>query len=134
MRRLLLPAAAALCAAACASPAPCTQALCPSRVEGSYKVTGWDKSLTVAPGQPAVPVVSDSTVDVLDGSDEFVDRKAVVRAAAGSSSRFAVSTGSVKNAIASIAVSSGDVSVALSSGAERSPIAPGSVYSLPNRK
>lgn len=132
MRRLLLAAAAL--SAACASPAPCTQALCPSRVDGSYKITGWDKSLTVGPGQPAVPVVSDSTVEVLDGSVEFTNRKAVVRAAAGSSFRFTVSTGSVKNAIASIAVSSGDVSVALSSGAERSPVAPGSAYSLPNRK
>jgi hypothetical protein len=133
MRRLLL-AAAVLSAAACASPAPCTQALCPSRVDGSYKVTGWDKSLTVAPSQPALPVVTDSTVDVLDGSVEFTNRKAVVRAAAGSSFRFTVSTGSVKHAIPSIAVSSGDVSIALSSGAALAPIPPGSVYLLPNGK
>lgn len=131
MRRLLL-AAAVLSAAACASPAPCTQALCPSRVDGSYRVGGWDKTVTVTPGTPALPVVSDSTVDVLDGSVEFVNRKSVVRAAAGSSFRFSVSTGSVKSAVASIAVSSGDVSVALSSGAALSPVAPGTVYPLPN--
>ncbi|HXS99840.1 MAG TPA: hypothetical protein VN915_04145 [Elusimicrobiota bacterium] len=133
MRRLLL-AAAVLSAAACASPAPCTQALCPSKVDGSYRVGGWDKTVTVSRDTPALPIVSDSTVDVLDGNVEFTNRQAVVHATSGSSFRFTVSTGSVKNAIASIAVSSGDVSVALSSGAERSPIPPGSVYPLPNRK
>ena len=131
MRRLLL-AAAVLSAAACASPAPCTQALCPSRVNGSYRLVGWDKTVTVTPDQPAIPVVNETSVDVLDGSVEFVNRKAVVRAAAGSSFHFTVSTGSVKNAVASISVSSGDVSIALSSGAERSPIPPGTVYPLPN--
>ena len=131
MRRLLL-AAAVLAASACASPAPCTQALCPSRVDGSYKVTGWDKSLTVAPSQPALPVVSDSTVDVLDGRVEFVNREATVRAEAGSSFRFSVSTGSIKNAVASIAVSSGSVSVSPSSGAALSPVSPGTTYPLPN--
>lgn len=133
MRRLLL-AAAVLSAAACASPAPCTQALCPTRVDGSYRVNGWDKSVTVAPGQPAVPVVPDSSVDVLDGSVEFVNRKAVVRAAAGSSFRFTVSTGSVAAAVASIAVSSGDVSVALSTGEAPSSVAPGAVYLFPSVK
>lgn len=133
MRRLLL-AAAVLSAAACASPAPCTQALCPSRVEGSYRVGGWDKTVTVEPGQPALPIVSDSSVDVLDGRVEFVNRKAVVRAAAGSSFRFSVSTGSISAAVASIAVSSGEVSVALSSGAAPSPVAPGSSYALPKGK
>jgi hypothetical protein len=132
MRRLLL-AAAVLAASACASPAPCTQALCPSRVDGSYRVGGWDKTVTVAPGQPALPVVSDSSVEVLDGSVEFVNRKAVVRASAGSSFRFTVSTGSISAAVAAIAVSSGDVTVALSSGAPAA-IPPGAVYKLPNRK
>jgi hypothetical protein len=131
MRRLLL-AAAVLSAAACASPAPCTQALCPSRQDGSYRVSGWDKSVTVAPGQPALPVVSDSSVDVLDGSVEFLNRRAVVRAAAGSSFRFAVSTQAAH--VASIAVSSGEVTVALSSGAAPSPVAPGAVYPLPSEK
>ena len=131
MRRLLL-AAAVLSAAACASPAPCTQALCPTRADGSYRVGGWDKTVTVAPGQPALPVVSDSSVDVLDGSVEFMNRQAVVRASAGSSFRFTVSTQAAH--VASIAVSSGEVAVALSSGAAASPVAPGSVYPLPSGK
>jgi hypothetical protein len=131
MRRLLL-AAAVLSAAACASPAPCTQALCPSRQDGSYRVSGWDKTVTVAPGQPALPVVSDSSVEVLDGRVEFVNRRAVVRAAAGSSFRFSVSTAALH--VATIEVSSGDVSVALSSAAAPSPLAPGAVYPLPSEK
>lgn len=131
MRRLLLTSLV-LSAAACASPAPCTQALCPSRQDGSYRVSGWDKTVTVAPGQPALPVVSDSSVDVLDGRVEFVNRRAVVRAAAGSSFRFSVSSDSAH--VASIAVSSGEVSVALSSSSAPSFVTPGAAYPLPAEK
>jgi hypothetical protein len=128
MRRHLLPAAIAV-AAACASPAPCTQALCPSHLDGSYRVSGWDKSVVVAPGQPALPVVSDSSVEVLSGSVEFVNRRAVVRASEGASFRFEVSTASVR--VPAVTVSSGAVTVSLSSGAAPSPLTPGVPYLLP---
>ena len=128
MRRLLL-ASAILSAAACASPAPCTQALCPSHYDGSYRVSGWDKTVTVAPGQPAVPIVSDSTVEVLSGRAEFVNRRAVVRAAEGASFRFEVSTASVR--VPAITVTAGSVTVGLSSTAAPSPLTPGVPYFLP---
>ena len=128
MRRLLL-AAAVLSASACASPAPCTQALCPWHYDGSYRVSGWDKAVTVAQGQPAIPVVSDSTVDVLSGRVEFLNRRAVVRASEGASFHFEVSTASVR--VPSVTVMAGSVSVALSSTAAPSPLKPGVPYYLP---
>jgi hypothetical protein len=128
MRRLLL-AAALLCAGACRSPAPCTQALCPLHFDGNYRVSGWDKSVTVSPGQPALPVVSDSTVDVLSGRVEFVNRRAVVRASQGASFRFEVSTAPVP--VSAVTLLSGAASVALSSTAAPSPLTPGVPYSLP---
>ena len=127
MRRLLL--AFVIASAACASPAPCTQALCPAHYDGSYRVSGWNKAVTVVPGLPALPIVSDSTVDVLSGRVEFVTRRAVVRAAEGASFRFEVSTASVR--VPSITVSSGLVTVGLSSAAAPSPLTPGVPYSLP---
>ena len=130
MRRLL-PLIAVL-SAACAAPLPCTQALCPSRQDGSYRVSGWDKTVTVAPGQPALPIVSDSSVDVIDGRVEFVNRRAVVRAAEGASFRFELSTASVP--VPTVIVSSGSVTVALSSTAVQSPLTPGVPYFLPPGK
>ena len=127
MRRLLL--AAAVLSAACSGPRPCTQALCPSRQDGSYRVSGWNKSVVVPPGTPPIPIVSDSTVDVLDGRVEFINDRAFVRADAGSSFRFSVSTDPAH--VASIVVSSGVVSVALSSAAAPSYVTPGAPYLLP---
>ena len=124
--RLLLATAALL--AACAAPRPCTQALCPGRRDGSYRVSGWNETVTVAPGQPAIPVVSDSSVEVLDGSVEFVNDGAVVRAAAGSAFRFSVSSDSAH--VPSVAVSSGEVTVAASSTSAPSPLAPGAARAL----
>ncbi len=127
MRRLLF--AAAVLAAGCAAPLPCTQALCPSRQDGSYRVTGWDKSVTVAPGQPAIPIVSDSTVEVLDGRAEFVNRSTVMRASAGASFRFTVSSDDAH--VPAIVVSSGEVLVALSSTSAPSPVPAGAEFFLP---
>lgn len=130
MRRLLFAAAVLL--AACAAPRPCTQALCPYALKGTYRVDGWNGSVTVAPGQPPLPIVSDSSVDVLDGKVEFVNRRAILLADAGSSFRFSVSTGSPRVPI--VAVSSGDVFVALSSTAAPSPVPPGGTYRFPVEK
>jgi hypothetical protein len=127
MRRLLL--AAVVLSAACAAPLPCTQALCPSHQDGSYRVSGWNKTVTVAPGQPPIPIVSDSSVEVLDGKVEFVNRRAVVRADAGASFLFSVSSDPAH--VPSIVVSSGEVSVALSSTSAPSPVAPGASYLFP---
>lgn len=129
MRRLAPALLAALCA--CAAPRPCTQALCPSRVDGEYRVIGWNRAVTAGADGPAVPVVSDSDVEVLRGTVEFVNRRAVVRAEAGAAFRFAVST-SAPHA-ASIYVSTGSVSVALSSAAPSAAVPPGATYPLPAR-
>jgi hypothetical protein len=127
MRRLLL--AVAVLAAACASPAPCTQALCPTHYEGAYRVTGWTSPVTVTPGAPPIPIVSDSSIEILSGRAEFVNRHAVVRAAEGASFRFEVSTAPVP--VPAIIVTSGLVTVALSSTATSSPLTPGVTYFLP---
>ncbi len=126
MLRLLV--AAALLSAACAAPLPCTQALCPSRRDGSYRVSGWDKTVVVAPGQPALPIVSDASVAVQDGPVEFVNRLSVVHAGAGASFHFSVSSDSAH--VPSILVSSGEVSVAISSTSAASPVPPGAPYRL----
>ncbi|MFI5350561.1 MAG: hypothetical protein ACHQ2Z_13525 [Elusimicrobiota bacterium] len=128
MRRLLLASAIAS-AAACASPGPCTQALCPRHLDGSYRVSGWTNPVTVTSGAPEIPIVSDSSVEVLSGRVEFVNRRAVVRAAEGSSFRFEVSTASVR--VPAIIVAAGSVTVALSSTAAPSPLTPGVTYYLP---
>ncbi|MFI5350414.1 MAG: hypothetical protein ACHQ2Z_12780 [Elusimicrobiota bacterium] len=129
MRRLLL-AAAVLSGAACASPAPCTLALCPWHDEGAtYRVSGWSRPVTVAPGTPAVPIVADSTVEVLSGRVAFTNRRAVVVADEGSSFRFDVSGSSAP--AASITLTAGSVSVALSSTSAASPLTPGLPYILP---
>jgi hypothetical protein len=129
MRRLLL-AFAVLSAAACASPAPCTQALCPAEhLDASYRVTGWTTSVIVTPGTPALPIVSDASVEVLKGGAEFHNRRAVLRAAEDSSFRFSVSSDDVH--VPAIVVSSGEVSVALSSTSAPILVAPGATYLFP---
>jgi hypothetical protein len=132
MRRLLL-ASAVLAGAACASPAPCTQALCPAaRLDGSYRVTGWTGSVTVSPGTPALPIVSDASVEVLKGGAEFYNRRAVLRAAEGSSFRFSVSSDDAH--VPAIVVGSGEVTVALSSTSAQTLVAPGATYLFPAPK
>jgi hypothetical protein len=130
--RPLFFAAAALASAACFAPRPCTQALCPSRLEGTYRVMGWNRAVAVGPGAPAVPIVSDSEVEVTGGSVEFVNGKAVVRADAGALFRFEISTSSPHAPL--LRVSAGSVTVALSSGAAPASVAPGSAYLLPVAK
>jgi hypothetical protein len=131
MRRLLL-AAAALSSAACFAPRPCTQALCPSRLDGTYRVTGWNRTVTAGPGSPALPIVSDSEVEVAEGSVEFANGRSIVRAAAGSAFRFEISTAPAH--AASLLVSSGTVTVVLSSGAAPTPVPAGVSYVLPVAK
>jgi hypothetical protein len=131
MRRLLL-AAALLSPAACFAPRPCTQALCPSRLEGTYRVTGWNRSVTAGPGAPEIPIVSDSSVEVTDGSVDFWNGRTIVRASAGAAFRFEVSTTAAH--AASLLVSSGPVSVVLSSGAAPTPVPTGAVFVLPVAK
>ena len=36
--------------AACAGPRPCTRSLCARKVEGAYRVSGWNRSVTVNAG------------------------------------------------------------------------------------
>jgi hypothetical protein len=131
MRRLIL-AAAVLSGAACASPAPCTQALCPLRFNGSYRVSGWTTPVTVTQGVPAIPVVSDSTVEILSGRAEFVNRRAVLRASEGASFRFSVSSDDAH--VPAVVVVTGEVSVALSSTSAPSPVPPGTAYLFPAPK
>lgn len=128
MRRLLL-AAIVLSSAACFAPRPCTQALCPVSVDGTYRVTGWNRTVAVGPGTPALPIVSDSDVAVTDGSAAFVNGKTFVRASAGAAFRFEVSTASTH--ASSLLVSSGTVTVALSSAAAPAAVPPGVPYVLP---
>jgi hypothetical protein len=122
MRRLLLAATVAS-AAACAAPAPCTQALCPVPGAGTYRVTGWTAPVTVKPDVPPVPIVSDSSVEVLNGPVVFSNRRSFLRAESGAAFRFEVSTAAARAAV--VTVSSGAVSVALSSGAAGTPLVPG---------
>lgn len=112
MRALLLAVAFL---AACAAPRPCTQALCPGKVGGEYRVSGWGKSVTVSAGAPPIPIVSDSEVTVSGGPAEFVNRRTVVRAEPGATFTFLVSSDSVH--AASLVVSSGSVSVSVASAA-----------------
>jgi hypothetical protein len=131
MRRLLA-AAAVLLAAACSSPRPCTQALCPLPSDGAYRVRGWTGSVTVSSGVPVVPIVSDATVEILSGKVAFSNDKAIVVASSGATFLFTVSSGPV--AVPSLMVSAGDVSVALSSTAAVSPVPLAAPYFLPVAK
>jgi len=128
MRALALAALAAACAA-CAMPVPCTRALCPKRVEGSYRVTGWNGSVTVGPETPAVPVVSDAEVHVLSGEVEFTNNSAFIRASEGAVFSLLVSTASRPTPI--LHVSSGSVAVSQSLGVAFQNVPPGSSWLLP---
>ena len=110
MRRLLL-AALVLSAGACAAPAPCTQALCPTRYD-SYRITGWNRTMTIAAGAPVMPIVSDTSVDVLGGPAQFVNGVSTLTAAAGTTFSFSVST----RAVPSITVTAGAMTVAVATG------------------
>lgn len=131
MKRLPFAALAfaVLCASACFAPRPCTQALCPSRVDGAYQISGWNSSVTAGGDQPAPPIVSDSQVTVTKGTVEFVNGKSVVKASEGASFRFEIAPKPSKP-IPSIQVSSGTVSVSLSSGPAQDLTA-GSTFFLP---
>jgi hypothetical protein len=100
--------------------------------DGTYSVRGWTKSVTVSPVVPAIPIVSDSTVDIVRGEVIFRNGGATVFAEAGASFTFSVSSGPI--AVPSLLVSTGEVFVAVSSGAPRSPVEPDALYFLPVAK
>ncbi len=130
MLRLAAVAALALLSAACFAPLPCTQALCPDKVEGTYRVIGWNRSVDCGPDTPQVPVVSDSTVQVLSGKVRFVNRASVLTASEGASFRFEVSTSSSRVPV--VTVDSGTLTVSVSSGPE-TRVPAGAPYALPVR-
>ncbi len=130
MRRLL-PLVLLAFSAACFAPLPCTQALCPSKVEGTYRVSGWNRAVDSGPDTPQAPVVSDSSVSVLSGRVEFVNGSAVVAAPEGADFRFEVSTGSPR--VPLLIVSSGSLTVSVSSG-PWTTVPPGAPYPLPIRR
>jgi hypothetical protein len=127
MRRLL-PLVLLVLASACFAPLPCTQALCPSKVEGTYRITGWNRAVDSGPDSPQSPVVSDSSVSILTGRVEFVNRNTVITASEGAAFDFTVSTGSVRVPV--IVVSSGSLTVSVSSG-PTTTVTPGAPYPLP---
>lgn len=127
MRRALLAGLVLL--AACAGPKPCTRTLCVTKLEGALELTGWNTSVRATAASPKPPVISDTSVTVVEGAAEFVNGRTRVAAAEGAAFRFSVST----RAIASIEVSSGSVTVMLSTGAPVT-LAPGTPYFLPKAK
>jgi len=127
MRRLALPAALAVLSCACFAPLPCTQALCPSKVEGVYRVAGWTRSVDSGPDTPQVPVVSDSSVTVLSGKVEFVNRRAFIAASEGTAFRFEVSTDSKHVPV--VEVVRGSLAVSVDS-APATVVLPGAPYML----
>lgn len=122
--------AAALLTAGCAGPRPCTRTLCLARLAGSYEVRGWSGAVTVSPDVPKPPVPSDSDVSIVTGEAEFANGKTTLRAGAGTSFRYSVST----RAVSSIEVSSGSVSVLVSSAAVPTTVLPGAPSLLPVAK
>lgn len=128
MRRLALPALAAALAAACASsPKPCTETLCPEKVSGSYRASGWSGSVTVTADAPKPPVLSDTKIEILEGEAEFSHGKARLIAAAGAKFRLEVSTA----AWATIHVSDGPVSLKAASADAPSAVPAGVPFLLP---
>lgn len=127
MRRLL-PLVPLAFAAACFAPLPCTQALCPSKVEGTYRLTGWNRSIDAGPDTPQPPVVSDTGVSIVSGRVEFVNREAVIAASEGTAFDFTVSTGSVR--VPTLVVTSGSLTVSVSSG-PLTTVTPGAPFPLP---
>ena len=124
MRLRLLAALALL--SACAGPKPCTRTLCVTRLDGTMEIAGWSGSVRATAESPKPPVMSDSTVTMLQGTAEFRNGKTGVAAVEGASFKFTVST----RAVSSIEVSTGSVFVTLSTGAPVT-LAPGVPYSLP---
>lgn len=122
--------AATLLTAACAGPRPCTRSLCPAKLSGSYEIRGWNGTVTVSPEVPMPPVPSDSEVTILTGEAEFTHGKTTLRAGAGTSFRFSVST----RAVSELEVSLGSVSVMVSSAAVPMTVLPGVPYPLPAAK
>ncbi|NNN04548.1 MAG: hypothetical protein HKL90_01470 [Elusimicrobia bacterium] len=129
MRRRALLLAAAVAASACAVPAPCTRALCPTRVEGAYRLHGWKGDAVVTPLTPPLPITSDVEVRVLSGDLEFVNNDALVRAVAGADFHIEVSTAPMP--IPELYVSSGSVIVAQRPGQPFVIIPPGTRWLLP---
>jgi hypothetical protein len=127
MRRLAFLLAAG--AAACAVPEPCTRALCPTRVAGTYRVVGWKTAATVDASVPPVPVASDADIMVTAGQIEFMNNKALIVAAAGSEFKLLVST--QPRPVPQLYVSSGAVSVAQTPGSPFVPVPPGTRWLLP---
>jgi hypothetical protein len=127
MRRAALLLAAA--AAACATPGPCTRALCPTKVDGSYRVVGWRGTVTVTPGTPPLPIPSDANVEMLSGTAEFSNNSALIRVEAGAAFRIEVSTR--PKPVPELYVSSGPVSVAQTPGTAFEPVPPGTRWLLP---
>jgi len=128
MRRLV-PLLAAAAAASGAMPLPCTRALCPTKVDGSYRVSAWKGTVTVLPGQAPLPIVSDAQVDIMTGDVEFSNNNALIRASAGAVFHIEVSTGS--KPVPELYVSSGTVAVAQKPGEPFEPVAPGTRWLLP---
>jgi uncharacterized cupin superfamily protein len=128
MRRLVL-LSFVFAAASCALPVPCTRALCPTRVEGTYRVSAWKGVVTVTPSEPAVPVVSDEEVSVVSGQIEFVNNDALIRASEGAVFHLEVST--APKPVPELYVSSGTVIVAQAPGQSFETVAPGTRWLLP---
>ncbi|OGR92660.1 MAG: hypothetical protein A2V88_16480 [Elusimicrobia bacterium RBG_16_66_12] len=129
--------AATFLTAACAGPRPCTQSLCPANLAGgssataaTYEVRGWSGTVTISPDVPKPPVPSDSEVSVLTGEAEFTNGQTTLRAGAGTSFRYSVST----RAVSEIEVSSGSVTILTSSAAIPTTVLPGAPYTLPRAR
>lgn len=122
--------AATLLTAACAGPRPCTRSLCPAKLSGSYEIRGWNGTVTVSPEVPMPPVPSDSEVTILTGEAEFTHGKTTLRAGAGTSFRYSVST----RAVSEISVSSGSMTILTSSAAVPATVLPGAPYTLPRAR
>ena len=118
--------AAVLLLAACAGPKPCTRTLCVTRLGGTMEMTAWKGSVTATEESPKPPVMSDSTVTMLQGTAEFRHGRTMIAAVEGAAFRFTVST----RAVSVIEVSTGSVFVTLSTGAPVT-LVPGVPYALP---
>jgi hypothetical protein len=95
---------------ACFAPRPCTQALCPTSVNGEYRMKGWDKSVSISSGTPPMPIVSNSEIEITQGRVEFTNRQTRVIAQEGTSFKFELAAPPSKP-IPMITVSSGQIEV-----------------------
>ncbi len=130
MRSLAVALLVAAMNAACFAPLPCSQALCPEKVAGSYRVNGWTRSVISGADTPQTPIVSDSSVKILEGSVDFKIRATTLRAASGTSFHFELSTGSLRTP--EISVIDGMVTVITSSGPAVN-VSSGLPYILPSK-